>query len=253
VTPPMTPEQEEQVRRALAAAARAEDAEIRPTIPPAVAARLDDVLADLVQGRAAPPVGVDARSPGSRTDQLAARRARKRLNVLVAAAAVAVIAAAGATVARGGLGGSGSADSSAASSSQTGVARTEGPPPKSETTAPSPGSSGSDSGGRTGFSAVDEPLLRTSSLASDVRRVARSLAGTETGTGRERRTTSERPDGARCERPSVPGAADVLAVRLDGAPATLVLLREVGGTREARVYSCADGSTPVVTTSVPAR
>ncbi|NUS51222.1 MAG: hypothetical protein HOQ22_09325, partial [Nocardioidaceae bacterium] len=44
-----------------------------------------------------------------------------------------------------------------------------------------------------------------------------------------------------------------LAVRLDGEPATLVLGRPRGGTREARVYSCADPSAPAADTTVPAR
>ena len=47
----MTPEQEEQVRRALAAAGRDGAAEEDRSVPPDVAARLDRVLAELVQDR----------------------------------------------------------------------------------------------------------------------------------------------------------------------------------------------------------
>ena len=115
MTQPVTPEQEEQVRRALAAAARAEDAETPATMPPAVAARLDGVLAELVQSRSTTQAASPA--PGRGPDELAAHRARRRLNVLVAAAALAVIAAAGGAVVTGGLGGAGgSSDGGAASS-----------------------------------------------------------------------------------------------------------------------------------------
>jgi hypothetical protein len=56
-----------------------------------------------------------------------------------------------------------------------------------------------------------------------------------------------------CARPAAPPGADLHVVRLDGKPATLVLDPATGGTREARIYSCADGSSPVATTHVQAR
>ena len=88
----MTPEQEEQVRRALRATARGDEP---ATMPPEVAARLDDVLAELTASRAEHPV---------HDDELARRRHRRWPNVLVAAASVVVIALAGGAVATHGFG-----------------------------------------------------------------------------------------------------------------------------------------------------
>src|SRR5690348_13545380 len=76
----MTPEQEEQVRRALADAAAGRNA-----MPPDVADRLDDVLAELVTARqqGSPPEGAGATED---------RRARRWPAVLVAAAVVCQVA-----------------------------------------------------------------------------------------------------------------------------------------------------------------
>ena len=240
----MTPEQEEQVRRALAAAARAdrpEGEDATPPLPPQVAERLDHVLAELVAGRAARG-GAEPVPAGS--DDLTARRAaRKWPNVLVAAAAVAVIAVAGGAVATRGFGGAGGGSSAGSSAdSQAGGASQDRVSPE----AVAPGSPGEGD--------VREPRLRSSSLAADVQRVvdtapASSLRGGETLTG-----NGPRPDGAPCDSPSIGRrGAVVVAVLLDGRPATLVLAAPTGGTLEARVYSCADGTTPVATTTVRQR
>lgn len=238
---PLSPEQEEQVRRALAAAARAEDAAAPATMPPAVAARLDVVLAELVQGR----TQTDAVPEDH--DELARHRSRRRLNVLVAAAALAVIATAGGVVLNDGFGGGGSDNASTASSGAQGGTAYDQSAPQPEAAAPS-ASPGSGSGtART----VTEPRLRSNSLASDVRRVARSVnagALVADGTGKH----ALRSDAATCDRPTAPRDADVVDVLLDGEPATLVLDHVVDGAREARVYSCADPSTPTATTTVPA-
>lgn len=237
----MTPEQEEQVRRALAAAARAdrpEGEDATPPLPPQVADRLDHVLAELVAGRAARG-GTEPGQVGS--DDLTARRARKWPNVLVAAAAVAVIAVAGGAVATRGFGGGGGSSAGSSADSQAGGASQDKVSPE----AVAPGSSGEGD--------VREPRLRSSSLAADVQRVvdtapAGSLRRGETLTG-----GGARPDGAPCDPPPVGRGAVVVAVLLDGRPATLVLAAPTGGTREALVYSCADGATPVATTTLRQR
>ena len=251
MTSPITPEQEEQVRRALAAAAEAEDAGASTRMPPAVAARLDGVLAELVRGRAASTgddaAAADAAGPDAGRDQLAARRARRRLTVLVAAAAAVVVAAAGGTVATDGLGGfDGGRESAASSDSKAGDSRSGVVGPQPEALAPS----GGPSGDRSDLSSRAEPLLRSGSLASDIRRVARSVP-TDTSPGQDPLEGAARNRG--CHRPVAPRGADVVDVRLDGVPSTLVLDPAKGGTREARVYSCADGSKPVATSTVPAR
>ncbi|MEO5710554.1 MAG: hypothetical protein ABIQ59_12115 [Nocardioidaceae bacterium] len=249
MTHPMTPEQEEQVRRALAATARAEDSindgPNPPTMPADVAARLDGVLAELVQGRAG-----SVTAPGSAPhdhDELARHRSRRRLNVLVAAAAVAVIAAAGGAVVNGGLGGSGSSqDSTASSQAGSGQADDQaGPQPEAAGT---PSASGSGSSSARSLAGV--PALRSGTLAADVRRVVRTAP---VAAAPNTLKDAQGADEAKCDQPLAPRGADVVDVRLDGDPATLVVDRATDGTREARVYSCSDGSTPVATTSVPRR
>lgn len=227
---PLTPEQEEQVRRALAAAAGAEDATTPPTMPAAVAARLDVVLTELVQHR------TQTGAVHEDHDELGRHRSRRRFDVLVAAAALVVIAAAGGAVVTGGFGGGGSGDASTASSdAQGGTADRSAPQPEAAGTS------------RT----AAEPRLRSSTLASDVRRVARSVA-TGALVGDRAQKHALRPDGATCVPPTAPRDADVVDVLLDGRPATLVIDRVVDGARAARVYSCADPSTPAATSTVPA-
>ncbi|QWZ07687.1 hypothetical protein KRR39_20155 [Nocardioides panacis] len=237
----MTPEQEEQVRRALAAAGRTETHAESGSVPPDVAARLDHVLAELVQGRsqsAPAPAGPPAGQP----DELAARRRRKWPNVLVAAAAVAVIAAAGGAVVTRGLGTSG-ADSgtSSASAGAGGSAQ--------DRVQPGAGSAPSASGGAQ-FAApgtVPRLRLRTATLDADVRRAAAALRSpaknAEGSGGGSARATA-------CATPAVPRGADVVDVRLDGRRATLVLDPPAHGARVARIYSCDDASSPVATRTV---
>lgn len=218
----MTPEQEEQVRRALGAVARAEDGPETQGLPPDVAERLDDVLHELVTERAGRSDRPTVPGPAAGADELAARRHRRWPTVLVAAAAVAVIAAAGGAVATRGFGGG--AESSSAGSSPDLVAS---------------GSAGiaAPSGATPG----PVPTLSSRTLARDIRNVAatglRSFMAPH-DRGRDL-PTLPRPDHVRCGRPVMPRGADVVAVRLDGQPATLVLAPATGGTRVARVYSCA--------------
>jgi hypothetical protein len=238
----VTPEQEEQVRRALAAAARADDQASGRTagpggeagMPPEVAARLDAVLADLVAPRLA------AGSPdGSRsTDELAARRRRRRARLLVAAAAVCVIAGAGAAVVTDGFGtNGGSPDSTTAGSSQDDSTQ---PAPRG------PGASTRAEGGpaeprsmagkvRTG------PALSSATLREDVQRLVdrRPAVGVRGGLA-----------GSPCTAPTLRPGERLLAVRLDGRLSSLVLGSPRGGTVEARVYSCAEPGSPVATTEV---
>jgi hypothetical protein len=229
VTSSPTPEQEDHVRRALAAAARAEDGGAPPTMPTAVRARLDGVLAELTAGRSRATAAPDEEDRLAAQRRLRDDRRRRRRGLLVAAAAVVVVAAAGGAVVSG-LGTGGGSEDSAASSTSAGA----------------------------GSAAVDLPVLRSASLPADVRRVARTLeAGRaeEGGNGAKdlAAVPPTRADGTPCVRPDRPPGARVVAVLLDGRPATLVLDRARGGTREAAVYSCDDGSSPVRTTRLPVR
>lgn len=247
----MTPEQEEQVRRALAAAAAHRD---EPgSMPPEVVARLDDVLADLTAPRtAAARDEADAAHPhrGTRADggisDLGGRRRRRWPNRLAAAAAVAVIALAGFTVAtRGLLQGTGVAESSSAGS---------GAQDSGAQKAPSEGSTGSRAGSGTGgpsaaAGALPVPRLSSATLRRDVRRVAAAPVGA-------RELSGQAPDGATssgpaCRRPATRRGDELVAVLLDGRPATLVLRATRAGSREAQLYSCDTTGQPLRSTTVP--
>ena len=251
----MTPEQEEQVRRALAAAGRDGAGEEDRSVPPDVAARLDRVLAELVQDRSpsvgtptgtptGTPSGTPTGTPTGQADDLATRRRRKWPNALVAAAAVAVIAVAGWAVATRGLGSSGndSSASSASSSSDSGGGAAQDRVRPESGVAPSP-----SDGGRF-VAPVPAVRLRTATLDADVRRAAAALTSpaknAEGAGGGSARATA-------CATPAVPRGADVVDVRLDGQRATLVLDPPADGARVARIYSCDDASTPVATRTVP--
>lgn len=230
----MTPEQEEQVRRALGAVARAEDGPERQGIPLDVADRLDEVLHELVAGRSARGSALPA-AVGQ--DELADRRHRRWPNALVAAAAVAAIAAAGGAVATGGFGLGGHGDSGASSAS--GTAGDEVAPKDGERglTGPSPSGPG-------GKMALRIPRLSSDTLARDVERVVANgpkayLSPHKDG---RRLIAPLHAAGVPCRRPTVSGGTVVVDVLLDKVAATLVLSPGKGGTRVARVYSCVNAS-----------
>lgn len=238
----MTPEQEEAVRRALAATARAED----DALPPEVAARLDDRLAGLVSdrsGRSERSLPTGART-GSRPQP--SRAPRRWPRVLAAAAAVVVVAGGGSAVVRS-LGGSGSASSSSASRAGSGPGPASAGPARSAAGAAPPTAAGGEGGspapGRL-------PDLRTATLHRDVQRAAARAAAVGHG-NRLRPESAGRPPGA-CAVPSLAPGRRALAVRLDGRPATLVLPR-AAGPGVARIYPCgapATPATPAATTTV---
>jgi hypothetical protein len=222
----VTPEQEREVARALAETARHEPS---TPIPDDVARRLDDVLAEL-RGQ---PVTA-AREPH---DEVAvARRRRRRPRLLAAAVAAAVVAVIGAAVVPrlGGTTGSDTAASSAGRQDKgAGGARAEGGPFAADGTT--------------------VPQLSTATLARDVQRVVdagppdrrRDLAAPATG---------KEPSAARsCLIPPVGPGERLVAVRLDGRPASLVLGAAHEGVRSARVYSCLGPVTPVARTEVRSR
>lgn len=139
---PLTPAQEERVRRLLAEARHDEP------IPPDVATRLDAVLADLsAEPRADHPAEAPAgdQQSGAPVVDLAARRRRRRMTqVLVAAVAVTVVGVAGPQLVGGAgdmMGATSSNDSAAG-----GDADEESAPQAEDAPADSGADSGSDSG-----------------------------------------------------------------------------------------------------------
>lgn len=233
----MTPEQEEQVRRALAAAARPVDTPDGPPMPPDVVARLEAVLGELVSPAASSGATTGARAAG---DELAARRRRRWPNVLVAAAAVSAIAFGAVSVTTGGLGGSdetGNASSAGAGDTTADRGATKAPEAApSKDVVP-------DSGQPRSMAPEGPPgpPLRASTLTEDVQ----SLVD-----GGPESLARARPLQATCAAPPLKKGEQLLGVRLDGRRASLVLGTPRSGSREARVYLCNDPVAPVATTSV---
>jgi hypothetical protein len=228
----VTPEQEEQVRRALAGLGR-DDPAGPPRMPPDVAARLDGVLAELAASR-------------DRPDELAARRRRRWPHVMVAAAA-AVVVVGGLTGVLRGMTTTGSSGSASSASSgrgpAAGAARTAGGSSAGSSTA---APDGSPVGG-----ALAVPELHTATIDRDVRRVVRAPTAAARQPLRAQEPRS--PALAGCTVSAARAHDQLVAVRLDGRRAVLLLSPVRDGSRTARVYACTDPDHPVTTTTVPAR
>lgn len=237
----MTQEHEQHqddVRRLLRAAAQPP-----PGMPTHVSARLDEVIAGLSGERSGPADGESVVTPLRRER---ARRPRWP-QVLVAAAAVSVLG-----LGIGNLAGQQAGQSESASG---GDAALESVPEDAAEPAPEPGAAAdTDEQSRESADAVPdvtlnghaigpEVRLRTRSLTVDVQRVEDFGLAAAVADGWE---------GA-CLRPDVPSASSWLPVRLDGAPAVLVLQPPSDGVRRAEVYTCDDAATPAATTTVDAR
>lgn len=241
----MTPEQEEQVRRALASTPAA------GPVPPEVAARLEDTLAGLVAERSdAPP---DAGSPPARVIALEERRRRRWPRLLVAAAGISVLAY-GAGIALDGLQVSGgSADSASAgkpamdsAGAGAGTDSVEGgseAAPGDAPTALVPDRNGAQvPGSRVRAYTLIVPgtvRLHRDTLDQDVRRLLDDPQVTNDRAPQKTRSAAGVLDS--CELPDVGRGDRLAAVRLDGRPGTLVIRKATAGTRVAEVYSCGDG------------
>ncbi len=223
---PLTPEQEDQVSRLLAAASGPVD------MPPDVAARLDNVLADLQQERAA-------------TDVVELRARRRWPRLLLAAAAVVVGGYAVGTVAsQGTLSGSDSGDAGAASDSsspQEDMLLAEEPTElDGGSTSDSDGEGGAESGAESapGLSSQRSQMRTTVRLRSDRldAGVLRALRVLDARPVSESTSDSAEDDG--CPAPELDEGERSLTVRYDGEPAVLVTGPTRGDTVPATVYSC---------------
>lgn len=252
----MTPEEQDAVRRALAATPP------EGPMPPEVVARLEATIAQLAAVRPESPATDRPPTDGSASGvadgsasgvvDLEERRRRRWPRVLVAAASVAVLAyGVGAVLPDLGMqaetamdsaGGQAAEDSEAEGGGSTGGAapQEEEPQPQS---APE-----SVRAGRV-------VLLQESTLRRDVERhlasepVAALADGPADRDGAARYT---RRDGT-CVAPEVRGGDELHPARLDGTRATLVVRAARGGSRVAQVYWCGDGRTLLAQTEVPAR
>lgn len=264
----MTPEQEDEVRRALAAEPPA------APMPPEVAARLEDTLAGLVAERTADTGddhGAGAAPVATRDDLATARTRRRRVpQLLVAAAGVAVLGIGVGTVFQNLSGQDGDSATSAGVTADDGGAEAanEYPVEPSPNLARSsqPPNLGSDAAGELPgpFLALDPgtTVLRSDRLADDVARV---LAGPRARSALEGEAlvpdpTSRGPEAgdaaelvSRCTLPAAGPRDLVVAVRLDGTRGTLVVRGASEGTRVAEVYACDDVDRLLAVTEVDPR
>jgi hypothetical protein len=259
---------QDQVSRLLAAAAFPEDA----PMPADVASRLDDVLAGLVSERAAGEAGAEERAEpvpaGEVTGatRLGSARGRRRWpQLLVAAAAVSVVGIGVTTLGTGTGSDSGSESAGGAATVQDradqdgavrGGAATSAPSEEKaapeltrDADVPQAQKRGRDTaatGGRSGTLDTRPPRLRTGSLTVAVQRVE-DFALAVPVAERSRRWAQA------CVHPDTASGDEWLPVRLDGAPAVLVLRAPSGGRRTADVFTCDDARSPAASTTVDAR
>jgi hypothetical protein len=221
--PDLTPEEEESVRRLLAA-----EGATREVVPAHVVGRLERSLAELAGERSGPAASATSADATAR----GARRRRTRLAGLLAAAAAVSVVGLGLGNLLGDQGGSGGAMSTA------GVQEDSG------------GRAATNSQALPGGGAPLEarlPVVHRATFARDARRlVARQPA---TGRRAEKSVAADRdcplPDRGRGDR--------VFAVLLDGRPATLVVRAGPGTTRLAQVYSCDHPAEPLASARLPLR
>lgn len=241
----MTPEQEEQVRRALADARASHD-----PVPPEVVDRLDSRLAELAAERARDGEGQGARPAA------APEPARRRWPqaVLAAAAVVVVVVGGGFLVRQITSGSTLSTSSGSAAQSQAKAGGAGGGSANSAASAPDAGRAGPQA---THGEAARGPVvvLHRATLRHDVRGYldhASLLDRGRTPAG----APSDAPTGgfpaAGCATPALAGRDKAVGALLDGRPVTLVLRAPQGGTRVAQVYSCDDPTVPVAGTTLPA-
>lgn len=228
---PLSPEDEETVRRLLAAARGP------ASMPDDVASRLDDVLAGLQAERGGTAAGVPT---------VAGRRARRWPKVLVAAAAVAVIGVGVGNVMENTSGGG-----EAASSSKAGAQRdqAEVAPPGSDDSVTREKPEANALLGSAPTKTL--PRIRTGSATVDAQRIYDlGLAAPAYGSDKD---TQGRTAVAACALPDPAPGERMVAVRFDGRRATVLFRATEDGRREAQVYSCDDSESPVLVTTVDAR
>jgi hypothetical protein len=230
----VTPEQEEQVRRALAAASDPAG------MPPEVAARLDATLAQLVAERDG--------SGAALADDLEQRRRRRWPRVLVAAASVSVLAYGVGAFVEGLQASGGSASTASAGDAMKDEVESAGGSGKAGPEAPPTGLlSGDRNGveadaprGDAGLLLVPHTVrLHSATLDADVRRLVRATEAREPAPAR---AADVKAFLGSCEPPDTARGDRLAAARLDGQRGTLVLRKAVAGTRVAEVYSCGDGA-----------
>jgi hypothetical protein len=229
--PELTPEQESEVRRLLAEARHDEP------VPADVAARLDDVLADLTREA---PARLD--EPVAPVIDLTARRRRRNAAALLAGAAAVIVA--GFAIGQGIDMSGDSADDNSASGGSA-VARDEAGGAESA-------SSDLRDGVPSTVQAKPEPdelrapvQLRSAHLRRDIVAQMSVLTADQSLSAASGEIPEAYGADYECPTPSAAvstyGIGDLFPAYYDGAPAVLALGPISGGTREAHVLSCTSG------------
>lgn len=221
-----------------------------PGLPDDVAARLDARLAALVAERDAPPSAPVADLAAERA---ARRRSRIRVGV-VAAASVAVVGLGIGTVASNLTTGASDESTAGAAADQgdTSMLREVPEPEAAQSEQDAPRVYGGDDAGGA-EAAVTRPVVHAATLERDVARLfAQRSARRDTANGVLPPSAAAKAL-APCVVPSLGAGDDAVPVRYDGKDATLVFRAPADGAREAQVYACGDGGTPVAATAVPSR
>lgn len=248
---PLTPAEEERVRRLLA------DARHTEPMPGDVVARLDAVLAGLaaegVEGAAGDTAGAASEGAGRPdptgapvADLAAARRRRRRLTqVLVAAAAVTVVGVAGPQL-LGGAGDMMSAESGSTSAGDAGGAdaSVESAP---QAATGQDGDTEDDVGGEEPRS-LAAPELSGDSLRSEARRLQETSPAPEATFGDE---SSARSALSACRDGADWGPGRRVLVTFDGAEAVLVYRPAEDGVQRVDLLLCGD-DTPLRSVTLPA-
>jgi len=257
----LSPEDDDTVRRLLAAAAPP------MTMPDDVVGRLDAVLAGLqaeretagVTAETVVPERPDVSELGQRRAQ---RRARRWPKILVAAAAVGVVGVGLGNILTDTSGDSMSARTTADSQAEAGAdvgGLEDAPQPESgrdlilpdgqaTKSARDPRSSAALVGAAVPTAVL--PRVRPEAAKEDAQRIYDLSQRRAAPFNTARDGVAMDSDGAVCDLPPIKHGERLVAVRLGAERATLLFRGEEDGSRQAEVYSCADGDSPVLVSTV---
>lgn len=244
----MTPEEEEQVRRTLASLPSP------GAMPPEVAARLEAEVADLVAERDSAPRDSD------RLSETAASRWRRRWPAALVAAALVAVVGVGLGTLLDDITGGGMDAQEAESGTVANRELSEGGDAAPEA-GPEAGGDGAEAPNRQLLTAK---RIRVSSetLRQDVSEIvdlhiprAAAVEDPAAAPESDRATEEYRRNElfSPCDPPASGSGDRLVAVRLDGRPATLVLRKPADGMRVAEIYSCDNPDALLARTEVSAR
>jgi hypothetical protein len=245
--PQLDPEQEALIRGLLADLGAAPDA----TMPPGVATRLDETLAELVAERAGASddqTGDDKTGDNESRDNVVPLRRRWATRAAAVAAAVIVVGAGGVAAANLGVFGGSADDSSAGSASSKAESQDDSASPPS------------DSAGKPVAPGTGQlPALSAAAFETDAARLVKNsplfVAGTVPNVQDQKRQADKQSEGALrtsgCNGPPITDGATPTLVLYDGQLAVLLVHPQHGDSRLVDAWNCA-GTRKLDTARVPA-